>query len=60
MIDPHCLKFKVGLGRGINIFSKLMALKLLLTLFVKKGITNIQIFGDSTMVVNWMRGIKSM
>ena len=42
-MDTHVLKFKVGLGRGDNNSTKLMALKLTLLLVTENGVSKIQI-----------------
>jgi ribonuclease HI len=55
-ISPsHYYNLKWGLGQGSNNYAELMALKLLLTFAGEKGITHLQIFGDSMVVINWMR-----
>jgi ribonuclease HI len=43
------------LGQGTNNFVELMALKLLLTFAGEKGILNLYIFGDSMVVITWLR-----
>jgi ribonuclease HI len=53
--DSHHFKIKMGLGPRTNNFVELMALKLLLTFVGEKGISNLQIFGDSMVVINWIR-----
>jgi hypothetical protein len=40
--DSHCLKFKVGLGKGTNNDIELMSLKCLLSLVGEKGVSKIQ------------------
>ena len=54
--DDHYITFKVGLGEGTNNFAKLYALKLLISLSLKKQVKHIQIFGDSMLVINWIFG----
>jgi ribonuclease HI len=51
----HLFKLKWGLGPGTNNFIELMPLKLLLTFVEEKGISNLQIFGDSMVIINWIR-----
>jgi hypothetical protein len=51
----HFYKLKWGLGQGSNNYAELMALKLLLTFAGEKGISNLHIFGDSMVVINWLR-----
>ena len=48
----HYITFKAGLGVGTNNFAELFALKLLISLALKKQIKHIQIFGDSMLVIN--------
>ena len=52
----HYITFKAGLGVGTNNFAKLFALKLLLSLALKKHIKHIHIFGDSMLIINWISG----
>jgi ribonuclease HI len=54
--NSHFIKFKVGLGTGMNISVELFALRSLLKLAIEKGIDKMQVFGDSLLVINWMRG----
>ena len=43
--------FKAGLGQGMNNFSEISALRLLLFLDLERGINDLQIFGDSQVIV---------
>ena len=52
----HYITFKAGLGVGTNNFAELFALKLLISLALKKQIKHIHIFGDSMLVINWISG----
>ena len=54
--DDHFITFKASLGVGSNNYVELSALKLLIILALKKQIMNIQIFGDSMLVINWISG----
>ena len=54
--DDHYITFKAGLGVGTNNYAELFALKLFITLALDKQISNIQIFGDSLLVINWILG----
>jgi ribonuclease HI len=56
--ESHCFKLKWGLGPGSNNYAELMALKLLLTFVGEKGINNLQLFGDSMVIINWIRKIQ--
>eukprot|EP01018_Ginkgo_biloba_P009885 Gb_00929 [translate_table: standard] len=51
----HTIKFKAGLGKGTNNYAELMALKLRLFLAGEKGVSRLQVFGDSMVVIKWMR-----
>ena len=46
--------------RGTNNFVEHMELKLLLMLVIEKGVQNLQTFGDSLVVVNWINGFFSL
>ena len=48
----------MGLGRGANNFVELFALKLLLCFSLEKNCRNIQIIGDSMVVINQMNKIQ--
>eukprot|EP00253_Pinus_taeda_P008065 PITA_08065 len=52
----HSLKASVGLGMGTNNFAELSALKLLLCWLIHRQVLQVQIFGDSSNVVNWVNG----
>ena len=52
----HYITFKAGLGVGTNKFAELFALKLLISLALKKKIKHIQIFCDSMLIINWISG----
>ena len=54
--DDHFFTFKAGLGVGTNNLAELYALKLLLILALDKQLSNIQVFGDSLLVINWITG----
>ena len=54
--DDHYFTFKARLGVGTNNFVELSTLKLLLILALEKQISNIQVFGDSLLVINWISG----
>jgi ribonuclease HI len=45
----------MGLGPRANNFAELMDLKLLLTFSREKTISNLQIFCDSMVVINWIK-----
>ena len=52
--DGHYITFKAGLGVGSNNYAELFALKLLIILALNKQTSNIHIFGDSLLVINWI------
>jgi hypothetical protein len=51
----HSISFKDGVGQASNNLCELMALKLVLMLAWEHGVTHIQIFGDSLLVIQWMK-----
>jgi ribonuclease HI len=54
--DRHFIKFKAGLGPGTNNSAELMALRCLLKLAFEKGATQLQVFGNSSLAINWIKG----
>jgi ribonuclease HI len=54
LTPSHFFNLKWGLGQGSNNFAEILALKLLLTFASEKEISNLQIFGDSMLVINWL------
>jgi ribonuclease HI len=52
LYDDIFFVFNEGLGRGTNYYAKLLALKLLMKLVVGKGITMLQVYGDSNLIIN--------
>jgi hypothetical protein len=50
----HCISFKAGIGQESNNYYELMALKLILQLAQEHGVSQIQIFGDSLLVIKWL------
>ena len=51
-----CLWSAIHMGFGTNNFAELIALKLLLTLSLHHNYKQLQIFGDSQLVINWASG----
>jgi ribonuclease HI len=51
----HSFKLKWGLGQGTNNYAELMAFKAPAHFCWGKRILDLQIFGDSMVVINWMR-----
>jgi ribonuclease HI len=54
--DEHFFEGKSYLGPGSNNFGELEAMFLLLKAAKKKGCNYIQVFGDSELVIQWMKG----
>jgi ribonuclease HI len=50
----HNIAFKAGIGQETNNYCELMALKLTLQLAQEYGVTQLQIFGDSLLVIQWI------
>jgi len=53
--DSHFFQFKASLGRGTNYYGKFMALKYLMKLALEKGLVQLQVLGDSQLVISWMQ-----
>jgi ribonuclease HI len=45
----------MGFSEGTNNHAKLLALKLLLSFALEKGCNSLQVFGDSMLILNWVR-----
>jgi len=54
--NTHWLKFKTILGREFDNLAMLVALNLTLMLIVENGAYEIQLFGDSQVVMKCMKG----
>ena len=52
--SDHSIPFKAGMGQDTNNFYEMMALKLVLKLAQEFGVTQLQIFGESMLVIKWM------
>ena len=48
----------MGLGAGTKNYGELLSLKLLLQFALEKGCRNLQIFGDSLIIINWVNKIQ--
>ena len=48
----HHFQISMGMGSGTNNYAELMALKLFLCLVIERNCRNLQIFGDSLVVIN--------
>jgi len=51
----HTISFKVSIGHATNKFNELLSLKLVFILALEKGVTQIQIWSDSLLVIQWMK-----
>jgi ribonuclease HI len=51
-------KLQMGLGSISNNYVELLALKLLILFAREKGVTSLQIYGDSLNVVNWTKKLQ--
>lgn len=54
--EEHFFHISAGLGRGTNNFAELMSLRLLLLFALEQGCLSLQVFGDSSLVINWANG----
>ena len=52
--EGHFFHARWGLGEGTNNKAELMALYMLLLLAFEKGIQRLQVFGDSSVTINWI------
>ena len=53
--DKHKIQVKFSLGHCTNNKAELAALHLVLNLVINNNITQMQVFGDSKMVVDWVK-----
>ena len=54
--DNHWYSFKASLREGSNNFVQLSALRILLRLTVEHEALNLQIYGDSQIIIKWITG----
>ena len=54
LTQNHYFKISLGLGAGTNNYAELMTLKLLLCFTIERNCRNLQVFGDSMVVINWL------
>ena len=52
--STHHFQITMGLGTGSNNYVELMALKILLCFGIERNYKKIQIFGDSSVIINWI------
>jgi ribonuclease HI len=53
--EHHWLKYVVGLGNISNNKAKILSLKMLIMVARDKGVQNLQILGDSKLIIDWFR-----
>lgn len=56
--ENHSFCFKAALAEGTNYWAELSAFSILENLTIKKGTAQIQILGDSELVINWVNDKK--
>jgi len=56
LLDHRTIHYKVGLGAGTNTRAELLSLWALLTLARRLDCNELQVFGDSQVIVDWMNG----
>lgn len=52
--ETHSYKIQMGLGRGTYNYAELVTAKNLIHFALLKRCTNLQLFGDSKLVINWI------
>ena len=52
----NSIQFQGGFGMGSNNYVELWALRLLLIKALEWGVSSIQVFGDSRVILDWTRG----
>ena len=50
----HYFQISLGLGTGTNNYAKLMTLKLLLCFAIERNCRQLQVFGGSMVIINWL------
>ena len=55
--ESHSFFLSAGLGRGTNNFAELMSLRLLLLFALEQGCLSLQVFGDSMLVIEWVKEV---
>ena len=58
--DSHVINLNMGVGDGTNTFVDLISLWGLLWFTKKRGLLQLQIFGDSKIVIDWVNGLNSL
>lgn len=60
MSRDHSLKIRMGNGHSTNNYVKLVALWLLLYMAMRRNICELQIFGDSRVVIDWFNQVAGL
>ena len=58
--EEHTFSFSMGCGRSTNTRAELLALWALLFAAKDFGIPSLNIFGDSTVIINWVNNLASL
>ena len=58
--ETHSFEFVVGVGQWTNTKAKLVGLWALLLSTHMMGIPSLQVFGDSSVIINWAKGKSSL
>ena len=56
----HCFHIKLGCGGSTNTRAKLLAMWALMRWALTLGLPTLQIFGDSSVIINWALGKASL
>lgn len=54
--DKNSIQFQGGFGGGTNNYAELMALRMLLTKAWEWGVSTLQVFKDSKIILEWGKG----
>lgn len=54
LLEAHYSQINLGLGGGTNNETEFMVCKSLILYALEKGVTHLQVFGDSLLVINWL------
>jgi ribonuclease HI len=53
LTEQHFFHLRAGLGPSTNNYAEIQALKLLLLFAAEKGVSTLQVFGDSLIIIKW-------
>jgi len=54
----HQIKFEHGLGSALNNFVEIKATSIIMILDLEEGLRNLNIYGDSLLVIKWLKGTR--